>query len=66
MSALQHLREVMSTTYNLIKDYDSDAVSEISTAANSSPYYDTNCIIAEDPEQERCYLVSWEDYPLDE
>lgn len=67
MSALHQLREVMTTSRNLMKDYDSDAVSATSTVEeDSDPNYPVNGIIAEDPEAENQYLVSWEGYPLDQ
>lgn len=66
MSALDHLREVMVTARDLVKDYDSDAVSITSTVEDDEIYYNASCIIAEAPEAENCYLVSWEDYPLDQ
>ncbi|KAJ8108281.1 hypothetical protein OPT61_g8279 [Boeremia exigua] len=65
MSALDQLREVMSTAHDLVKDYDSDAVSLSSSTAESG-LFDASCIIAEDPVAEKCYLVSWEGYPLNE
>lgn len=65
--ALDLLREVMSAKHDLVEDYDTDTVSITSTDAGSAEaFYNADCIIAEDPEEESCYLVKWEDYPLHE
>lgn len=67
MSALAQLREAMVTSRDLVTNYDSDAVSLTSTAADEEgEYYTPNCIVAEDSEKQHCYLVSWEAYPLDQ
>lgn len=60
------LREVMSTQYDLVEDYDTDAVSVTSTAPDDEAFYDADCIIAENIEEDACYLVKWENYPLHE
>ncbi|KAF2633167.1 hypothetical protein BU25DRAFT_355258 [Macroventuria anomochaeta] len=66
MSALEKLHEVMSARYDLVEDYDTDEVSVTSTDAGDEIFYNTDCIIAENPEEDACYLVKWEDYPLHE
>jgi hypothetical protein len=66
MSAVQLLREVMSAPHDPVR-YDTDTVSVTSTVddAEEQIFFHSECIIAE-RDQETCYLVKWEDYPLDE
>ncbi|UPX18183.1 uncharacterized protein EKO05_0008489 [Ascochyta rabiei] len=65
MSALDILREALSAQHDLVTDCDTDAVSVTSTDAGSAePFYTADCIIAEIPEEESCYLVKWEDWQL--
>ncbi|KAJ4992798.1 hypothetical protein SVAN01_01844 [Stagonosporopsis vannaccii] len=56
MSALAQLREVMVTSRDLIKDYDSDDVSLTSTVVEEDGDYISNGIIAECSEQRERYL----------
>lgn len=67
MSALDQLREVMSAPHDLVEDYDTDAVSVTSTVEDElEAFYNTECIIAENLDEDELYLVKWEDYPLDQ
>ena len=66
MSALDQLREVMSAPHDLVEDYDTDTVSVTSTVVDEEVFYNTDCIIAEAPRDDKPYLVKWEDYPLDQ
>jgi hypothetical protein len=67
MSALELLREVMSVPHNLVQD-DTDTLSVTSTVEDEDVevWYDTECIIAERDDEDECFLVKWEDYPLDQ
>lgn len=67
MSALELLREAMSAPHDLVQ-YDTDTVSVTSTVENEDVevWYNTECIIAERDNADECYLVKWEDYPLDQ
>jgi hypothetical protein len=67
MSALKLLREVMDAPHNLVQ-YDTDTVSVTSTVENEEveDWYNTECIIAGRDNEDKCYLVKWEDYPLDQ
>ncbi|KAF3041507.1 hypothetical protein E8E12_003248 [Didymella heteroderae] len=67
MSALEQLREAVSAPHNLVQ-YDTDTVSVTSTVDNEEEtiWYNAECIVAERDNENECYLVKWEDYPLDQ
>ena len=67
MSALELLREVMSAPHDPVQ-YDTDTVSVASTVENEDVevWFGIECIIAERDSEHECYLVKWEDYPLDQ
>jgi hypothetical protein len=64
MSALEELRQVMSTPHHVPRDYDTDTVSVTSTVSDNEDFYTPTGIIAEAPGEERPYLVAWKDYPI--
>lgn len=67
MSALEQLREVVSAPHDLAQ-YDKDTVSVTSTVENAGDdvWFNAECVVAERDNERECYLVKWEDYPLDQ
>ncbi|KAF1926664.1 uncharacterized protein M421DRAFT_422636 [Didymella exigua CBS 183.55] len=56
----------MSAPHDLVEDYDMDTVSLMSAVEDEQEglYFNAECIIAENLDDEEEYLVKWEDYPL--